>query len=240
MKYKHLIIPLAILLGVLLIIKNYQDVNVYPRRIRHSRVSNNHESLGSIVKITSAINDKDNNKCDNTLFFCKKGTKLGLSKESFDKLSNNDTTITLKGKKVKCDVMYLFNEKSNCLDGVLVKILGKDLSDYKKLLIDYYGIQHINIYGGYTDEYIWYFPDSYVFVECSKHYDYSDDMILITVSTYTRRDYLKLPSLVYLGGCYSSDFKKEKQTFKYGDSDVYQGSSQQKADLQAIDDYFGF
>jgi hypothetical protein len=240
MKYKHLIVPLAIILVILLCIKHYQNVTVYPRSIRFERIDKNKEYLGSIAKIKSAVNDKDKNKCKDPLFFLKKGTRLNMDKKEFDKLNNNDSIITLNGKKVKCDIVYSFN-KEDCLDAVLVQIKGKDvLDDYYNVLMKTYGNKYINVRRTYINENIWYLPDYYIYVEY-ENYDFSSDAIYITVCTYAKKDYRNLPDLVYYGGCYSSDFnKKEQKTYKYGDSDVYQGSSQQKADLKAIDDFFGF
>lgn len=246
MKHIKLILGLTVCLIFLLVVKHYKDVTEYPLNIREARISKRvldyNLDLSGITKIANAVKDRQSNECENPLFFCKKGTTLGMKKEAFDKLSNSDNSILINGKKVSCKAQYLFN-KNELLDAVQIMITASDslIINYEKKIRNNYGKQRIDIRGKYgmDREYIWYFPDYYVFLEYDDEYS-KDDVLLITVSTYDHKEYTSKANLAIFGGCYKSDFsKKENKTYKYGDSDVYQGSSQQKADLKAIDDYFG-
>ena len=247
MKHKYLIIGLTVCLIFLLGIKHHKGVTEYPLKIKEARLYNRklekNLDLAGIKKISNAVEDRNNNKCEDPLFFCKKGTFLGMKKDAFERLSNSENSISINGKKVSCKAQYLFN-KNDLLDAVQIMITASDsmIINYEKKIRKYYGNKRIDIRGKYDmdREYIWYFPDFYVFLEYDDEYS-TDDVLLITVSTYDHKDYISKANLALMGGCFKTDFsKQENKTYKYGDSDVYQGSSQQKADLKAIDDYFGF
>ena len=245
MKHIKLIIGLTVCLIFLLVVKYHKDTTEYPLKITQARLYNRRLErdldLAGIKKISNAVKDRNNNKCEDPLFFCKKGPTLGQNKEAFEKLSNSEKGISIKGKKVPCTAKYLFNN-NDLLDAVQVMIVAPDstIIYYEKALCKYYGNKRIDIKGKYDGrEHIWYFPDYYVFLRYDEEYN-KDDVLLITVSTYDHIGYTSKANLALVGGCYQTDFsKQEKKTYKYGDSDVYQGSSQQKADLKAIDDYFG-
>ena len=246
MKHIKLILGLTVCLIFLLGVKYQKDTTEYPLKIKQTRLYNRRLErdldLDGIKKVSNAVKDREKNKCDDPLFFCRKGTTLGQSKEAFERLSNSDNSISIKGKKVPCNAQYLFN-KNDLLGAVQVMITATDstIIYYEQTLCKYYGNMRIDIRGKYNGrEHIWYFPDYYVFLEYDEEYN-EDDVLLITVRTYDHKEYTSKANLAIFGGCYKSDFsKKENKTYKYGDSDVYQGSSQQKADLKAIDDYFGF
>jgi len=249
MRHKGIIITLAAILCVLLVIKavvNHKENTTYPLQLEWSVVHKNH-SYSAIPKIDFAVRDRINNTCDNPLFFLGSRVKLGMSKADVEKATKTDNAVFFAGELIPCGVVYKYT-KDNQLEAVYVRISHSVYSNAPEMILNHFGEKRVDITSEYgISEHIWYYPDYYVFLDYDSKRD--TDKVYITVASYDSKSYWSIPELALYGGCSDYDFEKasssstpnsSSKTYKYGDSDTYQGSSKQAEDLAAIDAYFGF
>ena len=243
MRHKYIIITLALLLCVLLGIKAF--LTTYPLQLDYSDYYN-HSNSASEAKIQFAVSDRINNECDNPLFFCNPGVKLGMPKEDFDRLGIKNNSIIFDGMTIPADVIYKF--KDDKLSSVGARFEMASFSAADNYLIDLLGERRLDIISGESIVHrIWYYKDSYFKFNYTKFS--GDKYFYLKASNYNLRGSKSLNELALYGGSSDYEFEEESKSkssstsskaYKYGDSDVYQGSSQQAADLAAIDAYFGF
>lgn len=252
MRHKYQIITLAVLLCALLITKafvQHKENTTYPLQLDFDKVfmDFDDDSIGNSSlnnpKINFAVKDRFNNECSNPLFFLSSDISLGMQKKDFKDKLLTDNAIFIGGNLVPCSIRYRFSEDS-MLNAVYVKINPKIYNNAPYYIIEYYGNKRVDLTSDYgINKHIWYYTDYYVYLN-----DNSGSNVFITVASYKDRPYREIRELAIYGGCLDYDFKdfnpknssSKKDTYKYGDSDVYQGSSQQAEDLAAIDEYFGF
>lgn len=251
MKHLKLILILSFVLVILIGIKvylNYKENTTYPLVLQFDDIYPNTESLISNKKVSFALEDRYNNSCENPLFFCDNDDIwLGIRKSAFVFVRHKVNEIVLNGQSIPCQVVYSFSYgEDKSLESVNVKLDPSYKEEVMESIIGYFGEKRVEVNSSVNNSYIWFFPNYYVYLEI-EDYSYSDSSIYLKVSTYRSNTKEYLAKLVLYGGCSSYDFKDSEaqnqtssRTYKYGDSDVYQGSSQQAADLAAIDAYFGF
>lgn len=249
MRHKYIIITLALLLCVLLGIKaflNHKETTTYPLQLDFIDFYD-HSNSASEPKIQFAVSDRINNECDNPLFFCNPGVKLGMPKEDFDRLRIKNNSIFFDGMTIPAEVIYKFDKDDN-LSSVGARFEMASFSAADNYLIDLLGERRLDIISGESIVHrIWYYKDSYFKFNYTKFS--GDKYFYLKASNYHLRGSKSLNELALYGGSYDFEFEEESKSkssstsskaYKYGDSDVYQGSSQQAADLAAIDAYFGF
>lgn len=249
MRHKKIIIALAALLCVLLVIKavvNHKENTTYPLQLEWSAVHKKH-SYSPTPKIDFAVKDRVNNTCDNPLFFLGSSVELGMSKADVEKATKTDNAVFFDGKLVPCGIVYKYTE-DDLLEAVYVRISPSVYSDAPKMIISYLGEKRVDITSEFViSEHIWFYPDYYVFLDFNPNNN--KDKVYITVALYNSKNYRSIPELALYGGGSDYDFSKTSSTspsssstgtYKYGNSDTYQGSSKQAEDLAAIDAYFGF
>ena len=249
MRHKSIIISLAIVLCALLVAKaimQHKENTTYPLQLEWSVVHKSQSSLNN-PKVSFAVRDRVNNRCDAPLFFLPNGVQLGMNKSDLTKLNLGENAIYLDGNLVPCGLAYKYTD-DDLLEAVCVRISPAVCNTAPQTVIKHYGEKRVDITDTYgASEHIWYYPDYYVFLD----YDtkYSNKSIYITVATYESKKYWSIEQLAQYGGCIDHDFESKvssssssssSRTYKYGDSDTYQGSSKQAEDLAAIDAYFGF
>lgn len=249
MRHKNIIIALAASLCVLLVIKavvNHKENTTYPLQLDWSAVYGN-SSYTSSPKIVFAVKDRVNNECENPLFFLGSGVKLGMSKVDVEKATKTDNAVFFDGKLIPCGVVYKYT-KDELLEAVYVRISPSVYSDAPKMIMSYFGEKRVDITSEFAiSKHIWYYPEYYVFLSFNP--GNNKDKVYITVASYNSTSYRSIPELALYGGCIDYDFEETSstspsssstRTYKYGNSDTYQGSSKQAEDLAAIDAYFGF
>lgn len=201
-------------------------------------------------KAKKAVEDRGSNNCSNELFFCDDRVFLGMTKEEFETLQISQDSIFIDGKAIEAIVVYEFGANNKLIS---VRARVKDIAakyTFQSAFANY-GSQCIKINNdkGECYESFWFFPTFYACAECRQ-----SKTTYLTVASYEGLNYSNLGRIVRDGGSddymfgrndyeQSHETKKENQQqkrYKYGDSDVYQGSSKQKEDLKAIDEYFGF
>lgn len=239
---------MAVLLACLLVVKavlNHRENTSYPLVIDYYEAYD-HKDDYSLNKVNFAIKDRVNNTCDNPLFFCGSNVKLGMTRKEFNEAKVDEHAIYLNNTFVPCSTIYKFDE-SDQLCAVYVRIANGIFDSAPDVLLSTLGNRRVDILSSTeASKHIWYFPDFYIHLD--KEFYRSDKKTFITVSRYTTKDHYRPYQLCFYGGGYDFMFDDAKKsssssstrTYKYGDSDIYQGSSQQKADLEAIDKYFGF
>lgn len=265
MRHKHIILILFSLLLVLLVIKIALQIKenkekaalqqientTYPLRIEFEYLTSSYQgNPNDALKIKFAIENRTNNHCENPLFFLKSDIVLGMTKEAFEAKETSDDTIYLNDKPVPCQVLYNFPNDST-LESVYVQINIAETGDFtdSDIILSYFGEKRIDLTtdSGLIYKHIWYYPDFYVYFDHT-HFDTFKNKAYISVCRYSAKSNYTLPQLVRHGGCSEYNFEGTSSSskrsssygYKYGDSDTYQGSSQQAADLAAIDAYFGF
>lgn len=248
MRHKNIIIALAITLLGLFVVKailTHRENTTYPLVIDYD-TAYAHKSDNSLNKVNFAVKDRVNNSCSNPLFFCDSKVKLGMSKEEFDAARIDENSIYLKGQFVPCSTIYKFDD-DNKLCAVYVRIANGIFDAAPEVVLSILGDRRIDVLSEFEmSKHIWYYPDYYIHLD--KSFFTSDKKTYITVCKYSANALHKYYELFFSGGGYDfyfDDAKKRQsssstRTYKYGDSDVYQGSSKQAEDLRAIDEYFGF
>lgn len=248
MRHKNIIIALAIALLGLFVVKailTHRENTTYPLVIDYD-TAYTHKSDNSLSKVNFAVKDRVNNSCSNPLFFCDSKVKLGMSKEEFDAAKIDENAIYLKGQFVPCSTIYKFDDDDK-LCAVYVRIANGIFNAAPEVVLSILGDKRVDVLSEFEmSKHIWYYPDYYIHLD--KSFFTSDKKTYITVCTYSANTMHRYYELFFSGGGYDfyfDDAKKQQsssstRTYKYGDSDVYQGSSKQAEDLKAIDDYFGF
>ena len=261
MKYKPTIVVLGIVLMALLIVKGilyYQEqiniqkeIKTYPLQIKYFDKSET--SLRS-RKVIFAQMDRTNNYCENPLFFCPSGVHLGMAKKDWSRLKTPDNKIMINGKTISAIVVYVFDYLSDELESVNVQVT--DISDtyVQQAVLNTLGDHRIDYYyESLFSSHIWFYDDYYIYLRHN-----NNECAYLTVATYKSKFkfntlYKSFDDIIEYGCCGSSVFedyineqyggktgRKGQKKYKYGDSDIYQGSSKQAEDLAAIDAYFGF
>lgn len=248
MRHKEIIIILAVLLVFLLVVKasqNHRENTTYPLVIDYYEAYD-HKDDYSLKKVNFAIKDRVNNTCVNPLFFCGSNVKLGMTREEFKAAKVDEHAIYLNNTFVPCSTIYEF-DKNDQLCAVYVRIANGNFVSAPDVVLSTFGNKRIDIISSTeASKHIWYFSDFYIHLD--KEFYRSDKKTYITVSKYSAIERYKPYQLCFYGGGHDylfddanrSSSSSSTRTYKYGDSDIYQGSSQQKADLEAIDKYFGF
>ncbi len=258
MRHKNIIIALAVLLCVLFGVKallnhkgqtNLKDTTSYPLHLDYMELTQ-HSNCNHEPKIQFAVRDRSNNKCSNPLFFCDKEVKLGMSRESFNELNVDLHLITFEGVTIPADVIYDF-DKEQKLRSVSARIDKSSFMATPTYLMDLLGERRVDITSDKVFIHMWYYPNSYFNFKYTNFKD--EPYYFLKASSYDVPLMYTQCELALYGGCYQFEFEEAKKeattnnapkpttkTYKYGDSDVYQGSSKQAEDLAAIDAYFGF
>ena len=261
MKRIHVIYILSAVLVVLIILKfttgsnngsvTRPGLSGYPIQLSDSEFTTILCSVDDFGdKVEKAVRERTNNSCDAPLFFCGDSVALGLAQASFNSLAVPTTEVHLGQEVVSAKVLFEFNTKGE-LSTVRAKISPDESSRAFNYFVTYYGPKHLSILdrAGVNNKCIWFFPSCYVYLYWSGSSD-----TFITVSDLNSLPYSNYERIVRDGGNFdymfgdapsqiddsSRPYTSPTKTYKYGDSDVYQGSSKQKEDLEAIDKYFGF
>ena len=261
MKRIHLIYLLSVILLALIIIKavTAKDENGLPKvsfsgypiilsNMEYNAILCSVDDFGDKAK--KAVEDRVSNNCSNELFFCDDRVFLGMTKEELESLQISQDSICIDGEAIEANVVYEFGA-NNKLISVRARVNNKAANNTYRSAFSNYGSQCIKINNdkGECYESFWFFPTCYACAE----YRLSEATYL-TVAAYEGLGYTNLERIVRDGGSDdymfgSVEYKRSQETiknnqqqklYKYGDSDVYQGSSKQKEDLKAIDEYFGF
>ena len=247
MKHKNIILALSALLLVLICIKvlqpSIEELKAskqgyeYPIHIE----ANLDHSFASDRRVRQSIKDAATNIQVNPLFFCYGSPKMFGEKKKYP-----DYVVRFEEKDIPASIEFDYSNKE-ALKRVDVRIRRDDYQGTREQLIAKLGNQYIE-WGELNENgnsILWFFPDYYVYYN---HSHILDDLDYITIATYgsAHKDY----NYIYKYGiCGESTFftpptknttSSSKKTYKYGDSDTYMGSSKQKEDLKAIDEYFGF
>ena len=259
MRHKYIILALLILLIVLVILK-VKEPTKYPLSINYvwgketklERLSN--KFLEDRQEASENAVKWDSFQIGNT-------KELVKSKATF----TTDTSVVLGGKTFPCKTTFFYD-----LDGRLIEVhmsftsFGLSIKNVTEQVLKLYGDHYLKVYN-YNNElrrnveerYFWLYGKMLIF--------YEDDCItddgylcVADASGLTNEQLKKYFRLGHVNGrqpqephivsffdrdsnfSYSTPSTSSLRTYKYGDSDTYQGSSQQKADIEAIDNYFGF
>ncbi len=250
MRHKNIIIVLSLIILVLVALQskiNRKENTTYPLQINASEISyitdcRNHP------KVKFASSDKEQNHCDNPLFFLNAGLKLSISKGELNKTSDNNYLITVDSTTISCNIEYHYKEDDS-LGTVYIQSNSEGIENVEKYLVEFFGERRIDILGGLEQTHFWFFPSYYVWIS-TMDFTTEKDLLKITISTYDSYSFIKLTELPKYGDYSllrspsnfntSSSSSSYSKTYKYGDSDIYQGSSKQAEDLAAIDAYFGY
>ena len=248
MRHKNIIIALAITLLGLFVVKailTHRENTTYPLVVDYD-TAYAHKDDNSLTKVNFAVKDRINNSCDNPLFFCDPKVRLGMSREDFDAAKIDENAIYLDNQFVPCNTIYKFDD-DNRLCAVYVRIANGIFNAAPEVVLSYLDDRRVDVLSEFEmSKHIWYYPDYYIHLD--KSFFTSEKKTYITVCNYSANKSHNYYELFFLGGGYDyifDDAKKQQsnsstRSYKYGDSDVYQGSSKQAEDLRAIDDYFGF
>jgi len=259
MRHKYIILALLGLLIVLIILK-VNEPTKYP-------LSTNYEwgKEAKLERLSDTFLSERQEASDNAIKW--DSFHIGDTKEQVKSQAKftTDTTVVLGGKTFPCKTTYFYNQ-----DGRLIEVhmsftsFGLSTRSVTEQVLKLYGDHYLRVYHYNSimkrnddERYFWLDGDKLVFYE---DYCTTDDGYLCVadaagLSNEQLKKYFRLghvnnwqphePHIVSFverdsNPSRSTPSSSSSRTYKYGDSDTYQGSSQQKADLEAIDNYFGF
>jgi hypothetical protein len=259
MRHKYIILALAALLVGLLIIKTVAPTS-YP-------LSTNYE-WGDDAKVEKRASVLLNERPDAGEKSIKwDDFSIGDTREQMrSKVRNTtDTSIVLAGTTIPCKTTYFYDSEDRLIEAhFFFSSYTSHPRTAKSKAIEVYGMNYLEVYNynklmkrNANERYFWVCGNSLVV--------YEDDGVskdgTLCVADITGLSDEQLIYFFRIGHVREYDARKphifgfferesnrststpsstSTRTYKYGDSDTYQGSSQQKADLEAIDKYFGF
>ena len=253
MKRKYVILALSLILIGLIIAKCNVD-RQYPLEVLNYDYFKTSKEKAMERKLTQLIADRVGFVVSPQVFW-EESLKFGSPIPDF--LNNTtDTSICYKNVRIPADVYIRWGDNKTLEQvNVVIKKSYATGIDFTNMVKEYYGNQYLHLskertYSDRINDFYWIFDSYYVGLE-DRTSDHSRDSrwVLSLGSTRGLSEYDLRDVEAY--GIISSSMTLEEhesyirsysrtRTYKYGDSDTYQGSSQQKADLKAIDDYFGF
>lgn len=259
MRHKYIILGLLGLLIVLIILK-VSGPTQFPMSVK--------SEFGKSEKVVKAAETFLENRAEPTGNTIKWASfQIGNSREQVGAPSDfvQNDTVVLGGKTIPCATTYFYGA-----DNQLIEVhysfthFGIVIGPITSKVLELFGDHHIRIYrynqymhANEMDKYIWLDGNNLVLYEVESSLNDSY-LSIMDVSSLSQEQLAKYISSVRINGYhpYQPHLKgylerenerssgrsnsSSTRTYKYGDSDTYQGSSQQKADLKAIDDYFGF
>ncbi len=235
---------LVCLLGIKTCI-SYKENTSYPLVIDYD-TAYKHKKDNSLKKVNFALRDRINNSCTNPLFFCEPQVHLGMTKEEFKKGNVTENAIFLNNQLIPCATVYKFNADEK-LCAVYARISNDVFKSVPDIVLSTLGDKRVDVLSEFdSSKHIWYYPEYYIHLD--KSFFSASKTVYLTVCTYSSNSIHSPYELFFSGGGYDYIFDEASKAqsssstkaYKYGDSDIYQGSSKQAEDLAAIDAYFGF
>lgn len=261
MKHKYLIFGLSAILVVLIIAKVFEPTK-FPIRINYfdyaytsSREMFIAKKMQPWLELRAQQNFKD---------IPWDGFSLGENSESVRAKSKNttDSTIILNGNTINARVIKFFSPEDKLIEIDLeFRKIPQQLSNE---IVALFGENHLEVYE-YNDRLRKNVNERFFWIKDSTLVVYEIDRIgvgdsgyltIADISDFSEKElnrfiryghisshiYISTPILQdYLEGSRNpKSYTPSRPQKKYGDSDVYQGSSKQKEDLELIDSYFGF
>lgn len=259
MRHKYIILGLLGLLIALVILKVYGPTH-FPMSVKSDLFKRE-----KVEKAARKFIEERIEASENTIKWAP--YHIGDTRESLgvQELFIQNDTFVLGGLTVPCSTTYFFDESDRLIEvHISFTSSGIDIPPITGKVKEQYGKHYLNVYEynpylhrNSDDRFFWLDGNNLVLyeVEISLNKSY---LSIMDISCLSQEQLAKFIRSVRINGynpyqsSVESFFESENEkssgrthssstrTYKYGDSDIYQGSSQQKADLEAIDKYFGF
>ncbi len=251
MRHKYIILGLLGFLLILILFKIIEPTH-YPVSVKYE--------YGKEYRVEKVAYKflKDREKAsDNSIKWS--SFQIGDTKEQVNATSDyvRSDTIILGDIVIPCATSYYYNSDNRLIEvHYSITEYGIKIWPITNRLLELYGPHYIRIYrSNNNDKYFWLDGNNLVTYSVQK--EINDAFLSIMDISVLSQE--QLVRFIRNGGSIGYNCRKgyvmgfiesEKnkvniqysspRTYKYGDSDIYQGSSQQKSDLEAIDKYFGF
>lgn len=259
MRHKYIILALAALLVGFIVIKSIAPTS-YP-------LSTNYEygDDAKVEKRASVLLSERPDAGEKSIRW--DDFSIGETREQISSKMRNttDTSVVLAGTRIPCKSTFFYDSEDRLIEAhFFFSSYTSHPRTAKSKAIEVYGKNYLEVYNynklmkrNANERYFWVCGSSLVV--------YEDDGVsndgTLCVADITGLTDEQLTDFFRIGHVRDIDARKPNivgfvervlerrtstpsststRTYKYGDSDTYQGSSQQKADLKAIDDYFGF
>lgn len=252
MRHKYTILGLSVILIMLIVAKGYEPTQ-FPLQVKDFSIY----SDKAMRKLAKSFDKLIAFRTQQTIpDFPWDGFSIGDSIEYFDNNSKNttDSTIIWNGTPIETRTLNFFSSDQL----IEVDFYFRDESEVTSEILAMYGNNYLRTLEGYYHErYFWIKGSTIIIYEIDRA-GYPDHgyLTVADISEFSEAelyDFIKYGRISFYSikepilrsflernrspKHYTRPTPKEK---KYGDSDVYQGSSKQKEDLEAIDRYFGF
>lgn len=264
MKNRTMIIGLSVLMFALIIAKLISDsikANTYPLFFDKSNIHTERDEYDRVTQ--KVISDRYShiapegvcpfliaNKRDDAVSF-------GMARNLILSMGFVTDSICIGNSIIPAEVYYCFSDDDR-LEQINVKVFYTSQHNSKynfdlflKYIKELYGSQYLHL-----DHYVYGAADFWVYEDCFSGLYVEDDLYskyaYFTVSDLSNLSSSELSDIFHYGICkYGSmeesykgrinanegNSRTTERTYKYGNSDTYKGSSQQAADLAAIDRY---
>ena len=250
MRHKYIILGLSVILIMLIVAKGYEPTQ-FPLQVKDFSV----HSDKATRKLAKSFDKLIAFRTQQTIpDFPWDGFSIGDSIEYFDNNSKNttDSTIIWNGTPIETRTLNFFSSDQL----IEVDFYFRDESEVTSEILAMYGNNYLRTLEGYYNErYFWIKGSTIIIYEIVAGSPVHGYLTVADISEFSEAelyDFIKYGRISFYSikepilrsflernrspKHYTRPTPKEK---KYGDSDVYQGSSKQKEDLEAIDRYFG-
>lgn len=261
MKHKYLIFGLATILVVLIVAKVFEPTK-FPIRINYFDYAHTSSEEMFIAKKMQPWLELRTQQTFSDIPW--DGFSLGEKSESVQAKSKNttDSTIVLNGNTINAHIFKFFSPEDKLIEiDLRFSKVSQQLFDE---IVALFGENHLEVYEyndrlrkNVNERFFWIKGSVLVVYEIDRiGVDDSGYLTIANVSDFSEEELNRFIRYGHVSSHYNinapilQSFLEESRNpksytpstpqKKYGDSDVYKGSSKQKEDLELIDRYFGF